>query len=103
MHCLRQICRIIFILSIYSSATAQLVPPDKVRSLTTDDGLPQGFVTGFVQDAKGFIWISTQDGFARYDGHNVKTFSHDEANPASLSSNIIESAILDHENHVWLY
>jgi signal transduction histidine kinase/DNA-binding response OmpR family regulator len=94
---------VIFILFIYScSASAQLIPPDKIKSLTTDDGLPQGFITGFVQDAKGFVWIGTHDGFARYDGRSVKSFRHDEADSTSLSSNIIDRVTLDHENHIWL-
>jgi signal transduction histidine kinase/DNA-binding response OmpR family regulator len=110
MPCLRKkydtilikICYTVLILSLSFAASAQLAPPDKIKSLTTDDGLPQGFVTGFVQDAKGFVWISTHDGFARYDGRNVKTFRHDEADSKSLSSNIIDRITLDHENHIWL-
>ena len=102
MQPLRYLFSALIILFTYSFALAQLIPPDKIRALTTDDGLPQGFVTGVVQDAKGFIWISTPDGLARYDGRSFKNFRHDEAAPASLASNIIDRIVLDHENHIWL-
>jgi hypothetical protein len=102
MQFLRPLFFTLVILFTYSCALAQLVPPDKIRALTTDDGLPQGFVTGFVQDAKGFMWISTQDGLTRYDGRSFKNFRHDEASAASLASNIIDRIALDHENRIWL-
>ncbi|MES2778149.1 MAG: ATP-binding protein [Bacteroidota bacterium] len=52
----------------------------------TDDGLPQGFITGIVQDRQGFIWAGTLDGVVRFDGKTFKTFRNDPADSTSLSS-----------------
>ncbi|MES2778146.1 MAG: ATP-binding protein [Bacteroidota bacterium] len=52
-----------------------------------EDGLPQGFITGIVQDKQGFIWAGTQDGVVRFDGKNFRTFRHDPADSTSLSGN----------------
>ena len=81
---------------------SQMISPDKVRSLTVDDGLPQGFITGMVQDEQGFIWLSTSDGLARYDGRNVKVFYHDASDSNSLSTNVIAHLIIDKENNIWI-
>ena len=39
--------------------------------LTTNDGLVNNNVRYIYQDTKGFVWISTYNGFNRY---NVKSF-----------------------------
>lgn len=38
-----------------------------VRVYTTDDGLPHDHVEGIVEDDLGHLWISTNDGLARFD------------------------------------
>src|SRR5665213_3657715 len=84
--------------SIYS----QTIPPDKVQSLTVDDGLPQGFITGIVQDQQGFIWLSTLDGLARYDGRNIKVWHHDAIDSNSIATNVVTGLYVDRENNLWL-
>ena len=74
----------------------------KIRSLTVDDGLPQGFITGMVQDEQGFIWLSTSDGLARYDGRNIKVFYHDASDSNSISTNVINHLFIDKENDIWI-
>lgn len=41
---------------------------------TTRDGLPQNSVTDIFQDHRGYLWITTFGGLARYDGHSFKVF-----------------------------
>jgi len=38
------------------------------RNWESLDGLPQNYVTSIVQDRKGYIWIGTELGFAKFDG-----------------------------------
>ncbi|HJW32066.1 MAG TPA: response regulator [Holophagaceae bacterium] len=40
---------------------------------TDKDGLPQNSIEGVTFDAKGYLWIATQDGAARFDGRNWTT------------------------------
>jgi len=44
------------------------------RRYTTQDGLPNLITLSIFQDTKGFIWVGTLHGFARFDGHQFKTF-----------------------------
>jgi len=38
------------------------------RLFTDKDGLPQNSIEGIVVDPKGYLWVATQDGPARYNG-----------------------------------
>ena len=44
--------------------------------LTDDDGLPSMTVYKIIQDSKGYIWMGTEGGLCRYDGHEFKKFTH---------------------------
>jgi len=44
------------------------------RRYTVHDGLPEMICTSLFQDSKGYIWIGTLSGFARYDGYTFKSF-----------------------------
>ena len=61
------------------------------RNLGLQQGLPEYYVSGIVQDKAGFVWIATRDGLARYDGRRFKLFRHQSRNPRSLSNNVITS------------
>ena len=45
------------------------------RQWSVKDGLPQDSVTCFAQDMKGFIWVGTDNGLARFDGNDFKIFN----------------------------
>ncbi len=52
---------------------------------TTENGLPIGGVTGICQTREGYLWISTFDGLARFDGVRFTIF--DRSNTAGITSN----------------
>jgi Histidine kinase/Y_Y_Y domain/Two component regulator propeller len=45
------------------------------RHITEDDGLPDNEIYYLHQDRKGIIWISTNSGLCRYNGHSFQYFS----------------------------
>src|SRR5574344_932521 len=49
------------------------------RRYTTQDGLPQMLSESLVQDDKGYIWVGTLSGFARYDGFLFKQFLREKS------------------------
>ena len=62
------------------------------RLIDDADGLPSNSVYGLFQDSKGFIWITTDDGLCRYDGHSFKSyFSTSQSSKAG--SNIFEDIL----------
>lgn len=46
--------------------------------LGVEKGLSNNHVVGITQDKQGFIWIATDEGLNRYDGHTFKTYFKDE-------------------------
>ncbi|MET0393730.1 MAG: histidine kinase [Chitinophagaceae bacterium] len=82
-------------------AGAQYTAFEKTR-LTVSEGLPQSYVSGIVQDKQGFIWISTRDGLARYDGRQFRVFRHRPGDTTSLSGNVITSLVIDRQQQLWI-
>lgn len=68
-----------------------LAQPFKSRTLSLQQGLPEYYVSGLIQDKAGFIWVATRDGLARYDGRQFKVFRHRPFNNRSLANNVILS------------
>jgi ligand-binding sensor domain-containing protein len=55
------------------------------QQFTEQQGLPQDFVYSLTQDSRGFLWIGTGKGLARYDGYEMKHYSVED----SLSADFI--------------
>jgi ligand-binding sensor domain-containing protein len=72
------------------------------RRITVNEGLPQGFVSGIVQDDDGFIWLATRDGLARYDGYKMKIFRSNDDRASTISSNVIGGLFRDRKNRIWI-
>jgi len=64
------LCTLLFAFS--TNVTAQNAPELKFRHITVENGLSCNNVTSLIQDKYGFIWIGTDNGLNRYDGHNIK-------------------------------
>lgn len=56
-----------------ASDNARLSTPFNVRTWLVEDGLPNNVVTAVAEDSRGFIWIGTLTGVARFDGTEFKS------------------------------
>jgi signal transduction histidine kinase/DNA-binding response OmpR family regulator/ligand-binding sensor domain-containing protein len=54
-----------------SAALAHCPPAGVLQALTTEDGLPQNWVSALVQTRDGALWIGTDSGLVWYDGVEV--------------------------------
>ena len=64
--------------------------------LGVERGLSNNHVVGITQDKQGYIWIATDEGLNRFDGHNFKTFYKDELSKApGLTGNELNYIIDD--------
>ena len=83
-------------------AAADLDPLSaRFRSLDSSNGLSQDTALAMAEDRHGFIWIGTQDGLNRYDGHEVVTFRAGR-NGGTLGSNWIESLCIATDHTLWV-
>src|SRR4051812_25665478 len=62
---------------------------------TTANGLPQNTVTGVVQTPDGYLWVSTFDGLARFDGVRFTIF--DKGNTKGIINNRFAQLFADRE------
>jgi diguanylate cyclase (GGDEF)-like protein/PAS domain S-box-containing protein len=60
-----------------------------VRWLGAEEGLLQSSILGLHQDAEGFVWIATQGGLHRYDGHRMLRFRQQPDHPEGLPENFV--------------
>ncbi|MBK8698509.1 MAG: hypothetical protein IPN29_02785 [Saprospiraceae bacterium] len=69
-------------------------------------GVPQGFSGSqaicLKKTKDGFLWIGTEQGLLRYDGHRFKTYRSNPLDSTSLSSNYIPQMEVDRHGRLWL-
>src|SRR6476659_8977108 len=64
-------------------AAAADAPPLILEHLTTADGLPQATVMSTLQDSQGFVWLGTEDGLVRCDGHELYRYAYTSGDPSA--------------------
>ncbi|WP_440702520.1 sensor histidine kinase [Dyadobacter sp. 22481] len=71
-----------------------------LQHFTDENGLPQNSVKGIAQDKNGFIWLTTEAGVVRFDGHRFVTF---DRSVIPISTNrlrgFIPSVVSGHGQH----
>lgn len=63
---------------LWGSTPAPL-PQYSVRIWQSDDGLPQNSVFALAQGPRGYLWVGTREGLARFDGMRFTVFDHPAA------------------------
>jgi two-component system sensor histidine kinase ChiS len=74
----------------------------KFEQLISENTLPSLNINCMIEDKKGFIWIGTNAGLARFDGYKFKIYTNNPHDSNSLSSNQINSLYIDREGILWL-
>jgi signal transduction histidine kinase/DNA-binding response OmpR family regulator/sugar lactone lactonase YvrE len=84
-------------------ARAQNAAPSEFRfeHISVDEGLSHSDAMAVAQDHAGFIWIGTNRGLNRYDGHTLRQYML-PVNPRNgLSSNRITALLLAPDQRLW--
>ena len=77
----------LLLLLIGASSFSQL--PYTIERLNTESGLPTNTIKGLQFDEKHrFLWIATESGIVRYNGHNVQSFG-DLEEKSILSNRVV--------------
>lgn len=72
------------------------------HNLTVDDGLGHRTANTIIQDHDGYIWIGTNNGLNRYDGHQMTVFRSDINHPFSLPGNRIAKLLISKKGKLWI-
>lgn len=76
----------------------------KAKRVTIQEGLPSNVVSDMQQDQKGFLWLSTHNGLARYDGNVVTTYLDNDSTGVSALIGRTKNALEDVTyKKLWVY
>lgn len=71
-----------------------------VRHWSVLDGLPSNAIEVLIQTSDGYLWLGTNDGLARFDGHSFQNFN--VINTPELGSNRITRLQEAPAGHLWI-
>ncbi|MEJ6001403.1 two-component regulator propeller domain-containing protein [Paucibacter soli] len=74
----------------------------RFQHLRGEQGLPDDSVTALLQDPRGFMWLGTVAGLARYDGRRMKLFGSEPEQAASLSHAFVQALLADGAGGMWV-
>jgi hypothetical protein len=67
------------------------------REYASEDGLPQLQSMDVMQDSRGYLWIPTRNGLARFDGHSFISYLRKDGLPSNLVTRVVE----DKSGTIW--
>lgn len=67
-------------------------------AFTVNDGLPSNFIYGCIEDDKGFLWIATDAGIARFDGKRFQVFTIRQG----LPDNEVLAVVKEKNGRIWV-
>jgi signal transduction histidine kinase/ligand-binding sensor domain-containing protein/DNA-binding response OmpR family regulator len=71
--------------------------------LNINHGLSQNYVSSFLKDSRGFVWVGTSSGLNRFDGYSVRVFRNDLRDSTTIGNNFINSMFEDPDGRIWVY
>jgi signal transduction histidine kinase/ligand-binding sensor domain-containing protein/CheY-like chemotaxis protein len=92
----------ILMLQLSFLTAASQTGPIHFKRISAENDLLDNNVNCIFQDKKGFIWIGTNAGLNRYDGHEFKAYKNNEKDRGSLSNDVITSIAEDKSGHIWI-
>ena len=108
LHALVRIAARGFLLAtglLFAAAAAALDPHKSFHdfvsnSWSIEQGLPQISALAITQDPRGYLWVGTQAGLARFDGHRFTAFTPEDS--PGLPGAYINALLTDAEGRVWV-
>lgn len=89
----------VIILTVLFILAALRIPAQApfMKNYQVKEGLPSNYTYFVAQDSKGYIWVGSDVGVSRFDGHTFTNFT----TAHGLSDNEIFSMLEDHAGRIW--
>jgi signal transduction histidine kinase/ligand-binding sensor domain-containing protein len=71
------------------------------RRFTTEDGLPGNIVKAVLQAQNGYLWVGTEEGLARFDGRQFRTFTAENTPALKVIGQTVWSLAEDDDGTIW--
>ncbi len=88
---------LIVALAIWASCLSLHAQTFPYREYTSDDGLPQMQSLELMQDSRGYLWVPTRNGLARFDGQKFISYLRKDGLPSNMVGRVIE----DKSGTIW--
>ncbi|MGE4569258.1 MAG: two-component regulator propeller domain-containing protein, partial [Bacteroidales bacterium] len=75
--------------------------PFSFRHYRVEQGLASNGVRDILQDRRGFIWVATNGGLNRFDGHNFKRFGTLWADTLLAGNRLFYCLLEDSRGRIW--
>lgn len=85
-----------------TSVLSTEAPSLRFEHLKVGSGLAQGSANTIMQDSQGFIWVSTQGGLHRYDGHEFKVYANTPFDTTSIADSWVWSVSEASNGDLWV-
>lgn len=97
----------IWFFSILFTAISSLLfsandPYISLSKITPEGGVAYSQVTSILEDDKGFIWFSTNNGLFSYNSIDIKRYAHLQTDSLTIPSNRINKLYKDHLGKIWI-
>ncbi|MEX2602782.1 MAG: two-component regulator propeller domain-containing protein [Gracilimonas sp.] len=77
-------------------------PSLRFEHIGLGEGMKQASANTILQDSKGYLWIATQGGLHRYDGHEFKVYQQTPFDTTSLSENWVWGMAESKNGDIWV-
>jgi signal transduction histidine kinase/ligand-binding sensor domain-containing protein len=94
-------CLVLLVMLLCSLSNAQSDKPF-VKRMTHKQGLSHDASRSVIKDSDGFIWITTENGLNRYDGHHFTVFKNTPADTTSIYGNDVIALCEDAHRNIWI-
>jgi signal transduction histidine kinase/ligand-binding sensor domain-containing protein len=74
----------------------------KFTTLTAKDGLSSNTINAILKDKSGLLWIATEEGLNRYDGHDFKVYNLGASTNASFQKVEVSALYEDETGRLWV-
>jgi diguanylate cyclase (GGDEF)-like protein/PAS domain S-box-containing protein len=92
----------LWLLALPALAAAPLERGYLFKVLDNESGLAQNSANVLLQDSFGFVWIGSQGGLQRFDGHSLMLLEHRPGHPRSLPGNFVTALAEDDRGNLWI-
>jgi PAS domain S-box-containing protein len=93
------------VMSVVAATSVAAAGADLATRFThysVEHGLSQAAVESIIQDRRGFIWLGTEEGLNRFDGHTFVTYTNDKNAADSLAHNWVWALHEDARGSIWI-
>ena len=99
---LRAALLLLLLLAIAGRAPTREFGQPYFETIAGSEHIGNGIITIAGQDARGLLWFGTPEGLYSYDGHRLRAYRNDPADPGSIGDDYIRALMPHSDGTLWV-